>query len=127
MLARVGNYAVLLLSPILLVRLLDVHAYGQYREFVLYAMIAILILGFSIRTNLFYFIPKDPKNERAYLTQSVLFLFVSSLVGLSLIFVGRHLIVQNTSFYFITQLLTYVFFFLNLDAMESYWLAQEAF
>ncbi|MDQ3775965.1 MAG: hypothetical protein M3461_17210 [Pseudomonadota bacterium] len=58
------NYAILLVSPIVFVRILDQHAYGQYREFVVYALALATVLGCSVKTSILYFIPKDPDNER---------------------------------------------------------------
>lgn len=123
--ARLTNYAVLLVSPIVFVRILDQYAYGQYREFVVYALTLATVLGFSVKTSLLYFIPKDPDNERKYVTQTALFIFASSALGLGIIYATRHIVFAKASFDFAAPLLLYVFFFLNLDFVESYWLAKK--
>ena len=123
--ARVANYAILLVSPIVFVRILDQHAYGQYREFVVYALALATVLGFSVKTSILYFIPKDPDNERKYVTQTALFIFASSALGLGITYAARHIVFARASFDFAEPLLLYVFFFLNLDFVESYWLAKK--
>ena len=123
--ARVANYAILLVSPIVFVRILDQHAYGQYREFVVYAIALATVLGFSVKTSILYFIPKDPDNERKYVTQTALFIFASSALGLGITYATRHIVFAKASFDFAEPLLLYVFFFLNLDFVESYWLAKK--
>jgi O-antigen/teichoic acid export membrane protein len=122
---RTTNFGVQLLSPIFLVRIFDLHAYGQYREFVLYAMICASIITFSIPTNLIYFMPKRPERERQGVTNSALFLLVTSLVGMLVIFLGRDLIRARTSYDFVVPLMLYVFFFVNLDFFESYALGKK--
>lgn len=119
------NYGVQLLSPIFLVRILDIHSYGQYREFVLYAMMSAVIVAFSVPTNLMYFVPKRPEKEREAVTNSALFLLFVSVVGLIAIFLGRDIIRAHTSYDFIVPLMLYVFFFVNLDFFESYYLGKK--
>ncbi|MBN1884451.1 MAG: oligosaccharide flippase family protein [Candidatus Krumholzibacteriota bacterium] len=122
---RVANYAVLLLSPIFLVRIFDVEAYGQYREFVLYAMLFSQILLFGVNPNLIYFIPKHPGRERESITHTALFTLTTSTVGVAAILLGRDLIIDRTSLDFIAPLALYTFFFLNLDFLEYYWLGRK--
>ena len=122
---RALNYGVQLLSPIFLVRIFDIHGYGQYREFVLYAMISAVIVAFSIPTNLIYFLPKRPEREREAVTNSALFLLATSLVGILVLFIGRDFIRARTSYDFVAPLILYVFFFVNLDFFESYCLGKR--
>ncbi|MGH8569907.1 MAG: hypothetical protein ACREXU_18360, partial [Gammaproteobacteria bacterium] len=95
--ARFTNYAILLVSPIVFVRILDQHAYGQYREFVVYALTLATVLGFSVKTSILYFIPKDPDNERKYVTQTALFIFASSVLGLGIVYATRHIVFTKAS------------------------------
>jgi O-antigen/teichoic acid export membrane protein len=122
---RTLNYGVQLLSPIFLVRILDVYAYGQYREFILYAMMSATIVAFSTPTNLIYFMPKRPEKEREAVSNSALFLLVTSVVGVLAIFLGREFIRARTSYDFIAPLMLYVFLFVNLDFFESYCLGKK--
>lgn len=123
--ARLANYLALLLSPVFLVRILDTQSYGQYREFVLYAMLTATLLLFGIRSNLLYFIPKDSGHEKVYVSNSIVFIFLVTTIGLTPIFLFRDLLLNYVSFDFIGILVCYVFFYLNLDVVESYWLAKK--
>lgn len=123
--ARLSNYAVLLLSPLFLVRILDIETYGLYREFTLYALLAVTILSFGIKGNLLYFIPKDDSNEKAYVSNSIFLILISSLIGLIFIQVFSSTIASNLSFNYIDIMSMYIFFYLNLDIIESFWLAKK--
>ncbi len=123
--ARLTNYAILLVSPIVFVRILDQHAYGQYREFIVYALALATVLGFSVKSSILYFIPRDPDNERKYVTQTALLIFAISVLGLAIVYATRDIFFAKASFDFAVPLLLYVFFFLNLDFVESYWLAKK--
>ena len=44
--ARLANYGLMLISPMILVRLLSVEQFGQYRQFILYASFLQLVGAF---------------------------------------------------------------------------------
>jgi hypothetical protein len=46
--SRVSNFAIQLFSPLLLVRLLEVSSYGEYQEFMIYAMLLVTVCSFAI-------------------------------------------------------------------------------
>jgi len=119
------NYGIMIFSPIILVRILDIQAYGQYREFILYAMLFHSFLGFSIKSNLLYFIPKAPDKERECITHTAILSLAASLIGLIVIFCFKSFILAKTSYDFILPLILYLFFFLNLDFWETYWLGKK--
>jgi len=119
------NFGVQLLSPIFLTRILDIRMFGQYREFILYAMIGAVVIAFSIPNNLIYFVPKRPEKERQIVSHSVLFLLLTSLAGMLVIFLARDLIRSRTSYDFVGPLMLYVFLFVNLDVFESYCLGKR--
>ncbi|HEY9202188.1 MAG TPA: oligosaccharide flippase family protein [Gammaproteobacteria bacterium] len=123
--ARLSNYAVLLLSPLFLVRILDIETYGLYREFTLYALLSVTIFSFGIKGNLLYFIPKDEANEKTYVSNSIYLIFITSLIGLLLIQVFSTPIASKLSFDYIDIMSMYIFFYLNLDIIESFWLAKK--
>lgn len=124
-LSRLTNYVVLLLSPILLVRILNIETYGQYREFVLYALLVATLLAFSVGSNVLYFVAKDPQRSPEYIGNSILFVLISSVVGLTAIYLLRGLYLPYLSFDYSGALVLYVFFFLNLDLLESIWVATK--
>lgn len=122
---RVFNYGVMLLSPMILVRIFDIHDYGQYREFMLYAMLVSGVIEFTINRNLIYFIPKYPRSERASLTHTTLLILVATAVGLGITFLLKGIIFSRAHYDFVKPLLLYVFFFLNFDYYENYLLGKK--
>lgn len=123
--SRFANYSLLILSPILLVRILDPDSFGQYREFMAYAMLLASIATFSIPSNLLYFIPHQPANTRQYSSNSNWMVFGTSTLMCILVWLFRESINRNTSADFLAPLMIYVFLFVNLDIVESYWLARK--
>jgi O-antigen/teichoic acid export membrane protein len=122
---RVMNYSVLILSPIFLVRIFDMRAYGQYREFVIYAMLLSGIIGFGVNPNLLYFIPKHPHKERQSVTSTAMLILFTSIVGAVAILLAGDVIRGRTSYDFVGPLIAYMFFFINLDFFEHYWLGKK--
>lgn len=119
------NQGLILLSPLVLVRLLSVEEFGQYREFLLYVTVlgAIGSLGFS--NSLLYFVPADPHAGRQLLKQTATMTFVASLavVGLTLL---ADAIAQGALLgAYRWPVLLYVLCFVNLDFWEFYWLARR--
>ncbi len=119
------NYAVQFLTPIFLVRILDREAYGQYKEFFVYVSLISTFLNFSIKYNLLYFISKDPGNESRYSTNSVFLLLLTSTIGLAIVYLSKGYFLEITTYDFIIPLIIYLFFFQNLDIIDSYWLAKK--
>lgn len=122
---RVFNQAVLLMSPVLLVRIFDMRAYGQYREFIVYAILLGSFVEFTMNTNLIYFIPKYPNRERQSVTHTVLLMLAASAVGLTVIYLFKGLIFSHTHYDFVRPLIVYLFFSLNFDFFENYWLGKK--
>lgn len=122
---RVFNFAVLAVSPMILVRIFDVRSYGQYREFILYAIMISGLVEFTINTNLIYFIPKYPKRERQSVTHTALLILAASVVGLVGLYLLRGLVLSHTSFDFIAPLMLYLLFNLNFEFFENYWLGRK--
>lgn len=123
--ARLTNYAVMLVTPLVLVRMLDVSTYGQYREFLLYATVLVAILALAIRDNLMYVVPRQPESAEAAVSQTIGMLLVTSSLGMLIFFVGRDWFMAKASFDFAMPLMLYVFFFINFDVVENYWLARQ--
>lgn len=123
--SRFANQAIVLLSPILLVRILSIGEYGSYREFMVYAGFVGSVVKFGIPHSLAYFLPKHPERENVWVTQASLFILAFSSVAIIAIFLVGDLIRANTSFDFVTALQLYVLFFINLDFVEFYWLGKK--
>lgn len=123
--SRFANQAIVLISPMLLVRILAVGEYGAYREFLVYAALIGSFAAIGIRQSLLYFIPKYPEREQVWLTQTSLFFLATTTVAIIVIFVAGDLIRGKTSFDFVTALQLYTFFHLNLGFLETYWLSKK--
>lgn len=123
--ARITNFALLLFSPILLVRIFEPTEFGQYREFVAYATMAAMIAGFSISTNLLYFIPKHPDNTRRYVGNTAWLNMAAASIACAALWLFGDVIRNNTSFDFLLPLSLYVFLYVNVTYLEPYWIATK--
>jgi O-antigen/teichoic acid export membrane protein len=123
--ARITNFSLLFLSPVVLVRFLDTHTFGQYREFLVYGTLISMLAAFSVKTNLLYFIPKDPERSRSYVSNTLWIIFANSVVACLILFLFDDFILSKASFDFLIPLAVYVFLFTNLDFLESYWLSKK--
>ena len=117
------NFAVQFLSPIFLVRILDINTYGQYREFIVYSSLILSFASFSIKTNLLYFISKDESKKRDYLSNTIYLLLFFSLIGVLIVFFLRYYLLSILSFNFIPVLIIYIICYQNTDILDSYWLS----
>lgn len=123
--ARFTNNALRFLSPVFLVRLFTVEQYGLYLDFLLYASMLAPWIQLSVNSSLPFFVPKDPRNERLYLTQATLFVLVSSTIIIALLYLAADYLPSQAAREFIGPLCLYLFFFNNLDAWETFWLAKR--
>jgi O-antigen/teichoic acid export membrane protein len=70
--SKLLGYAVRLVLPYFLVRLLTVADFGAYRQFFLLEVYIATLFQLGINQALYYFIPRDVKNAGAYFLNSVL-------------------------------------------------------
>lgn len=119
------NKGLILISPIILVRLLSVHDYGRYREFLLYTTILTGVGTFGINGSLLRFIPHKPEHGWHFVNQSVAMTAgISSVLGiavllLNVLFEGR-LIPEYGPW-----VVLYAFLFINFDFWEYLWIAEK--
>lgn len=123
--ARITNFALLFLGPVVLVRILDAHTFGQYREFMVYAMFVSTLAGFSVKSNLLYFIPHDPERAQSYINNTIWIVFCTTTLACIVLFFFREPLLAGASFEFFIPLIIYVLLFTNLDFLESYWIANK--
>ncbi len=121
--ARLLNQALALLSPLLLVRLLEIAEYGRYRQFMATAMFITSLAGFALAANLNYLIARSPERQTIDLTNTCLLMLGVSLVSALLVIALRQWIVPPEIAGSWLLLAVYVFLFLNLEVLVSYWLA----
>lgn len=123
--SRVSNFAILTLSPLLLVRILDVEGYGRYQEFMIYATLLVAVCSFGIDSSLTYFLPKYPDQERKFVTQNSLVILAWSAICLGVLVAAREPFLRLASYDFVYPLAVYVFCFVNLNWLEYYWIAKR--
>lgn len=115
----------MLFSPILMVRILDPTSFGQYREFMAYAMLATSLAAFSVPSNLLYFIPHHRDKTPQYVSHTNLLSLALSIFACVVIWLLRDFIEAKTSFSFVAPLCIYVLLYCNLNFLESYFLANK--
>lgn len=122
-LARLGNYGLMLISPVVLVRLLTVEQFGRYREFLLYASVLQAIAIFSIGDSLLYCIPANPASPWRTVRQTAVLIACSSLIAVA----GLAVLDRATGGSIVGRLLlpicVYTLFVSNLDFWDFYWVA----
>lgn len=125
-LTRLMNHALILISPVILVRLLPVEEFGRYREFLLYVTVLASIAAFGINSSLLRFVPDNPDARGwRFVHQAIVMTFVSSVlvtgatVALNAAFDGR--LVGE----FAIPVALYVLFFVNLDFWEALYIAEK--
>lgn len=123
--ARLGNQAIALLSPIILVRLLPVEAFGEYRRFFLYFNLLSVVALMGVNSSLLYFIPRAPEGLWHTIRRSVNLVAVSSCAITALVWIGDHLSGGLLIGDGLTAVLIYTLLFVNLDFWESLALARK--
>ena len=91
--ARLLNQALALLSPLLLVRLLEMSEYGRYRQFMATAIFITSLAGFALSANLNYLIARTPQRQSVDITNTCLLMLAVSLVSALVVVVLRNWIV----------------------------------
>ena len=129
-LGRVFTYAVMFLVPLVNVRTLSVEEYGYYRQFWLLfeTLTPMAILGFS--RSLLYYLPRvETRGEKsAYITQTVLFLALGSVVAMGIyavmaIWFGEGLGATARAFFW--RLCFFTLFMVVTDYLEVLFVAQR--
>lgn len=123
--SRLSNFAILMLSPLLLVRILDVASYGRLQEFMIYATLFASICGFRIDASLTYFLPRYPDQERQFVSQNSALILIFSSACIALFLFARKPFLEIATYDFVFPLAAYVFCFVNLNWLEYYWIAKR--
>jgi O-antigen/teichoic acid export membrane protein len=124
-LARLANYGLMLISPVILVRLLTVEQFGYYREFLLYASVLQSIALFSIGDSLLYCIPANPASRWRIVRQTIVLIACSSVIAVG----GLAALDLATGGRIVGPLLLpiclYSLFLANLDFWDYFWVATD--
>jgi O-antigen/teichoic acid export membrane protein len=121
--ARLANYGLMLISPIILVRLLSVEQFGQYRLYILYASFLQLVAAFAFAESLLYFIPAHSKSVWRVIAQTNLLTACSSVAVVTVLGVSDIASHGAVIGHDLLPLMAYVLLFVNVDFWEYYFLA----
>ena len=123
--ARLLNQALALLSPLLLVRLLDIIDYGRYRQFMAVAILVTSLGGFALTANLTYLLARTPERAPLDITKTSILMFLVAAVSALVVALAHPWIVPAEIADSWWLLSLYVFMFLNLEVVVAYWLARR--
>ena len=123
--ARLLNQVLALLSPMLLVRLLDIVDYGRYRQFMAIAMLVTSLGGFALSANLTYLLARSPERAATDVTKTTLLMFCLATLSALIVAAAHPWIVPEEIAGSWWLLAVYVFMFLNLEVVVAYWLARR--
>ena len=123
--SKLLNFAVQFLTPLFLVRILNRELYGQYKEFFVYASLLGTFIAFSIKYNLLYFVAKNPKGIKFYVSNTIFLEFAVCLAGIIIIYFFQNSIIKSSSFNFFFILIGYLIITKNFDFLEAFWLSQK--
>lgn len=70
--SQLVGYALRLIVPFFLVRLMTVAEFGAYRQFFLLELYVALLFEFGSTQSLYYFVPRDERNAGSYFVNSLL-------------------------------------------------------
>ncbi len=121
--ARIANYGLMIISPVVLVRLLTVTEFGRYREFLLYASLLMAAANFGISDSLSYFVPRNPASMWRVVRETA-----SLTAGVSVVVVGVFIVIdlavpRGLVGPYLVPVVVYVLLSVNLDWWESLWVA----
>lgn len=108
-----------------MVRLLSVEQFGEYREFLLYGTIILMVVGFCINSSLAYFVPREPDRERLYFTQATVFVLCTSVIAAVIVLLFGEYFPSTVIREHKYALCLYILFQANLDAWEVFWIAKK--
>jgi O-antigen/teichoic acid export membrane protein len=114
-----------LISPVILVRLLTVEEFGQYREFLLYSTVLTSIAAFGINSSLLRFIPHWPGHRWRFIEQAAVMTFGSAVVVVAAALLLNELTAGAALGAHAWPVAAYVLLFVNLDFWEYLWLAEK--
>jgi len=121
--ARLANYGLVFISPIILVRLLSVKQFGEYRQFIVYASFLQLVAAFSFSESLLYFIPTYAKSPWRVVAQTNWLTFLSSIAVVTVLAIADTVLRGAVVGAYLLPLMAYVVLFVNLDFWEYFLLA----
>src|SRR2546429_9819030 len=84
-LSRFASAALTFGLPLILVRLLDPHSFGTYKQFFLVAQTLVLVGQLGLTQSLYYFLPRGTAERGSYITHTLgLVALLGALAGIGL-------------------------------------------
>jgi O-antigen/teichoic acid export membrane protein len=123
--ARFLNYGLTFLSPIILVRLLSVEQFGQYRQFIVYASFLQMVAAFSFSESLLYFIPAHANSPWRVVAQANLLTMCGTAAVVITLAIADMVTGGAVVSPYLWPLVAYVLLFVNLDFWEYFLLARR--
>ncbi len=122
---RFANYGLMVVSPIVLVRLLTVQQFGDYRAFLLYIGILQTTAGFGVPESLLYFVAAYPSSPWRVVRHTVAVTFACSALVVSVLVVADVLSHGALVGRYLWPLAVCTLCATNLDFWECFWVAQR--
>jgi len=123
--ARLANYGLMLVSPMILVRILSVTDFGHYREFLVYTSLLIAFAGFNVNDSLLYFIPAHTRSKWRIVRQTVILVACSSTAIVALVVALDWMLKGALIGAYLIPTAIYVLLSVNVDFWEFYWLSEH--
>ncbi|HWW20934.1 MAG TPA: oligosaccharide flippase family protein [Steroidobacteraceae bacterium] len=123
--SRLANYALMIVSPVVLVRMLTKEDFGHYRNFLLYASILQAVATFAINDSLLYFIPTHPKSPWRLVRETNVLTLGLSVAVLLVVLAANALSSGHLIGEYPLPVCIYVLLYANIDFWECYWLAEH--
>jgi O-antigen/teichoic acid export membrane protein len=124
-LTRILNQALMLLSPVILVRLLSVEDFGRYREFIVYCLVMQGFAGAVINTSLTSFVPANPEHTWQFVRQAVALVGAASVAAVILLFTADWISGGALLGPYLLPVALFTLFFTNFDFWPALWIAQR--
>ncbi|MEQ1579202.1 MAG: oligosaccharide flippase family protein [Steroidobacteraceae bacterium] len=122
---RISNVGLMMIGPILLARLLPVHEFGLYREFLVYSGVLMTISAFGLSQGLMYLAPANSGHTWALVRQTVILTATTGLLVTAVAAVANVLSGGELLGSFGAAVLAYTLLYINIDFWEHLWLAQK--
>lgn len=121
---RLMNQAIVLVSPMVLVRFMTVHEFGRYRQFLLYASVLMTFAALNFRVSLLRFAAQQPQFRWRYVDQVLILTLASSVIAVGCFAGLNQLFPGAFGGEFMLPIAFYVLFFVNFDFWEQLWLTE---
>ncbi|MDR0965341.1 MAG: oligosaccharide flippase family protein [Myxococcales bacterium] len=121
MIARALSAALTLAVPAILARFLVPASYGTFKQAWLIAGTLAMVIPMGAASSLYYFVPREPEHRTRFVSQSLVWSFVSALFAAFLILAGKPLIDSTFSNEALSAIVPWI------ALVTFFWIAGSAF